>query len=114
MSTCLFCRIIAGEIPSKKIYEDEDILVFHDIAPQAPVHFLVIPKKHIPNMLEAKPEDTELLGKMLFKAQDLMAEQGCEEKGGRFVINCKSDGLQTVDHIHIHVMGGRKFRWPPG
>ena len=114
MSTCLFCRIIAGEIPSKKLFEDDEILAFQDIAPQAPVHFLVIPKKHIPNMLEAQAEDTAVLGKMLYKAQELMAEQGCKEKGGRFVINCKSDGLQSVDHIHVHVMGGRKFKWPAG
>ena len=114
MSDCLFCRIISKEIPSKIIYEDEEILAFHDISPQAPVHFLVIPKKHIPNIMDAKPEDIALLGKMLHKAQELLAKQGCAEKGGRFVINCKSHGLQTVYHIHIHVLGGRKLRWPPG
>ena len=114
MSDCLFCSIIAGKIPSKKIYEDDDLYAFHDISPQAPVHFLVIPKKHIANMMEAKPEDTLLLGKLLHRAQVLMAEQGCAEKGGRFVINCKSDGMQTIDHIHLHVLGGRELSWPPG
>ncbi|GHV85255.1 histidine triad nucleotide-binding protein [Spirochaetia bacterium] len=114
MSDCIFCNIIAGEIPSKKIYEDDDMLAFHDISPQAPVHFLVIPKKHIPNVMEAKPEDALLLGKLLHKAQTLLAEQGCAEKGGRFVVNCKSDGMQTVEHIHLHVFGGRSLGWPPG
>ena len=101
-------------MPGKKLYEDDDLLAFHDISPQAPVHFLVIPKKHIINVMELKPEDTELMGKLLFKAQKLLAEQGCSENGGRFVFNCKSHGLQTVDHVHLHVLGGRKLRWPPG
>ena len=114
MSDCLFCKIIAGEIPGNKIFEDEDLLAFHDISPQAPVHFLVIPKKHIANLMETKPEDSVLLGKLLCKAQELLAEQGCAEKGGRFVINCKSDGMQTVEHVHLHVLGGRSLGWPPG
>ncbi|MCL1815122.1 MAG: histidine triad nucleotide-binding protein [Treponema sp.] len=114
MSDCLFCRIISGGIPSKKIYEDNELLAFYDISPQAPVHFLVIPKKHISNLMEAAPEDAVLLGKMLHKAQELLSEQGCAEKGGRFVINCKSDGMQTVEHIHLHVLGGRSLGWPPG
>jgi histidine triad (HIT) family protein len=114
MSDCIFCKIIAGEIPGKKIYEDEDMLAFHDIAPQAPVHFLVVPKRHIPNVMESGSGDAPLLGKLLLKAQELLAELGCAEKGGRFVINCKSDGMQTVEHLHIHVLGGRLLLWPPG
>ena len=114
MSDCLFCKIIAGEIPSKKIYEDDELLAFHDISPQAPVHFLVVPKKHIPNVMETKPEDAVLLGKLIHKGQELLAELGCAEKGGRFVINCKSDGMQTVEHVHLHVIGGRRLGWPPG
>ena len=114
MIDCLFCKIIAGDIPSKKIYEDDDVLAFHDISPQAPVHFLVIPKKHIANVMETKSEDAALLGKMLSKAQELLAGQGCAENGGRFVINCKSDGMQTVEHVHLHVLGGRRLGWPPG
>ena len=114
MSDCLFCKIIAGEIPGKKIYEDDDLFAFHDISPQAPVHFLVVPKKHIANLMDSKPEDAALLGKLLFKGQELLAGLGCAEKGGRFVINCKSDGMQTVEHIHLHVLGGRKLGWPPG
>jgi histidine triad (HIT) family protein len=111
MADCIFCKIIAGEIPCKKCYEDDEILAFHDITPQAPVHFLVIPKKHVPHIMEA---GAELLGKLLFKAQELAVEEGCGAKGARFVINCKEDGGQTVDHLHVHVLGKRRMGWPPG
>ncbi|MDR2053004.1 MAG: histidine triad nucleotide-binding protein [Treponema sp.] len=114
MNNCVFCRIIKGEIPSRKIFEDGEILAFHDAAPQAPVHFLVIPKKHIPNIMELGDGDAALLGRILDKARELAAVQGCAEKGARFVINCKSDGGQTVDHLHVHVLGGRPLAWPPG
>ncbi|GMO27899.1 MAG: histidine triad nucleotide-binding protein [Spirochaetaceae bacterium] len=111
---CLFCNIAAGKIASRKIYEDEELFAFHDINPQSPVHFLVIPKKHIANLMECNAEDASLLGKMLDCAQRLAVQQGLGERGCRFVINCKSDGLQTIDHLHIHVLGGRKLKWPPG
>jgi histidine triad (HIT) family protein len=114
MSNCIFCKIIAGEVPSKKIFEDDDILAFHDVNPAAPIHFLVIPKKHIPNLMEISEKDSPLMGKLLYKAQTIAKELGCEEKGARFVMNCKSDGGQTVDHIHLHVLGGRQMAWPPG
>jgi histidine triad (HIT) family protein len=114
MSDCLFCKIIAGEIPSKKLYEDDDMYAFLDINPMAPVHFLVIPKKHIVNLMELRAEDAALVGRLLHKAQEIAKQQGCEEKGGRFVINTKSDGGQTVDHLHIHFLGGRALGWPPG
>jgi len=114
MSNCIFCKIIAGEIPSKKIYEDNEMLGFLDINPAAPVHFLVIPKKHINNIMEMEAQDTALLGRMFYKAQELAKQQGCEEKGGRFVINTKTEGGQTVDHLHIHFLGGRALGWPPG
>jgi histidine triad (HIT) family protein len=114
MKDCIFCKIIAGEIPGRKLYEDDDIYAFHDIAPQGPVHFLVVPKRHIGNVMELEEGDSPLMGKLLFKAQELLVAQGCGERGGRFVINCKSDGMQTVDHIHIHVIGGRSLGWPPG
>jgi len=114
MSDCLFCKIITGSIPAKKLYEDDDVLAFFDINPMAPVHFLVIPKKHISNLLEADESDSALIGKMFFIAQKLAKEQGCTEKGGRFVINAKTDGGQTVDHLHIHFLGGRSLGWPPG
>jgi histidine triad (HIT) family protein len=114
MGDCIFCKIIDGEIPCGKIYEDDEMLAFHDITPQAPVHFLVIPKKHIPNVMELGAGDLGLAGRLLHRAQQLAAESGCAEKGARFVINCKSDGGQTVDHLHIHVLGGRFMTWPPG
>jgi len=114
MSNCIFCKIIAGEIPSKKIFEDSEMLAFHDVNPQAPVHFLIIPKKHITSLLDVEPEDTEMLGRLLVKAQELAKELGCTNKGGRFVINAKQHGGQTVDHLHLHVLGGRFLSWPPG
>ena len=114
MSNCIFCKIIKGEIPSKKVYEDDELLAFHDINPEAPVHILVIPKKHIPSIMEMEEGDTEMMGRLLFKAQELAKELGCAEKGGRFVINCKAHGGQSVDHLHLHVLGGRHLKWPPG
>ena len=114
MSDCLFCKIIAGEIPCDKIYEDSEMLAFRDINPMAPVHFLLVPKKHIKSLLELEAEDAALAGRLLYKAQELAKQQGCGERGGRFVINAKSDGGQTVDHLHIHILGGRALGWPPG
>jgi histidine triad (HIT) family protein len=114
MSDCIFCKIIAGEIPCKKIYEDEEMLAFQDIRPQAPVHFLLIPKKHIKSVMDMEQGDAALAGRLINKAQELAKEQGCAERGARFVINAKSDGGQTVDHLHIHVLGGRMLSWPPG
>jgi histidine triad (HIT) family protein len=90
------------------------MLAFLDINPAAPVHFLVIPKKHIENLLVLDAEDSALIGRMFYKAQELAKQQGCEEKGGRFVINAKRDGMQSVDHLHIHFLGGRSLGWPPG
>ncbi|MDR2803775.1 MAG: histidine triad nucleotide-binding protein [Treponema sp.] len=114
MGDCIFCKIIEGSIPSNKIFEDDDMLVFHDIDPKAPIHFLVIPKRHINNIMECGAEDGILLGKLLLKAQETASLLGCGGGGARFVVNCKSDGGQTVDHLHIHVLGGRKLDWPPG
>jgi histidine triad (HIT) family protein len=112
MEDCIFCTIAHGGIPARKIYEDEEMLAFHDADPQAPVHFLLVPKQHIPNIMEAK--DPGLLGNLLYRAAALAAELGCAENGARFVVNCKSHGGQTVDHLHIHVLGGRPLGWPPG
>jgi histidine triad (HIT) family protein len=114
MSDCIFCKIIKGEIPCKKIYEDDEMLAFHDITPMAPVHFLLIPKKHIKSLLHLETEDTALTGRLLNKAQELAKAQGCTENGARFVINAGRDGGQTVDHLHIHILGGRALGWPPG
>ena len=114
MSGCIFCKIIKGEIPAQKLYEDDEMLAFNDARPMAPVHFLLIPKKHIQSLLDLEAEDAALAGRLLYKAQELAHEQGCGENGARFVINAKRHGGQTVDHLHIHILGGRFLRWPPG
>lgn len=114
MKDCLFCKIAAGVIPAKKIYEDDRIFAFFDISPQAKVHFLVIPKKHIDNLMELEETDGPMMGYLLYQAQKLAQELGLEDSGARFVFNCKSDGGQTVPHVHLHVLGGRKLQWPPG
>lgn len=111
---CIFCKIIRGEIPSKKIFEDDEMLAFHDITPQAPIHFLVIPKRHIPSLVETNAADAALLGKLLLKARELAVELGAGESGFRLVINSKSDAGQTVPHIHLHILAGRQLGWPPG
>ncbi|MCL2044246.1 MAG: histidine triad nucleotide-binding protein [Treponema sp.] len=114
MSDCIFCKIVKGEIPGKKVYEDDELLAFHDIMPVAPVHILIIPKKHIQSLLHAQAEDTAMLGRLMNKARELAKEQGCGESGARFVINAGRDAKQSVDHLHIHILGGRSLRWPPG
>jgi histidine triad (HIT) family protein len=114
MSDCLFCKIAKGEIPAEFLFEDEDLVAFRDIAPKAPTHFLVVPKRHIPNLMELASEDSPLIGRLVFEGQRIAAELGCAAKGARFVFNCKSDGGQTVDHVHLHVLGGRALDWPPG
>jgi histidine triad (HIT) family protein len=102
---CIFCRIVAGEIPSKKVFEDDEILVFHDIHPWAPVHVLIIPKRHIPSMVEVTDADAPLLGRMMALAPRLMRELGVTD-GFRHVLNTGRDGRQEVPHLHLHLMGG--------
>lgn len=113
MNDCIFCKIISGEIPANKLYEDEELLAFLDMHPQAPTHFLVIPKKHIkgPGAMEA--EDAELIGKLIKKGGDLARENGIGS-GFRLVMNNGAVAGQTVFHIHLHVLGGRTMNWPPG
>ena len=113
MSDCLFCKIVEGEIPSNKVYEDDRIICFHDVDPQAPVHVLIIPKKHIPSLDELKEEDADLISYIMLKVKDIAAQLGLEN-GYRLVNNCGEDGLQTVKHLHFHLVGGRKLTWPPG
>ena len=110
---CLFCRIAAGTIPVSKLYEDEQLLAFPDIAPQAPVHFLVIPRMHIESLAHTAREHTPLLGHLLAVAGELAAAQGLQD-GFRTVINSGEHGGQTVAHLHVHVLGGRAMHWPPG
>lgn len=111
---CLFCKIIEGSIPAQKVYDDEDVLAFLDINPVAPEHILIIPKKHIASVGELDKEDAPLMGKVMHVASQVAAERGMAESGYRLVINNGRDGLQTVHHIHVHVLGKRKMSWPPG
>jgi histidine triad (HIT) family protein len=108
---CIFCKIIAGEIPSKKIYEDDHVFAFHDINPIAPVHALVIPKKHIQNVLEITPDDSETLLKLHQGIQHVARELGVAESGFRVITNTNEHGQQTVFHLHYHVVGGRQLEW---
>jgi len=110
----LFEKIIAGEIPSDKVYEDDQVFAFRDIDPKAPTHALVIPKKPIPRIAEAENEDKELLGHLLLKAAEVAKELGLAETGYRLVINNGRDGGESVPHLHCHILGGRALTWPPG
>ncbi|MHB1938983.1 MAG: histidine triad nucleotide-binding protein [Acidobacteriaceae bacterium] len=109
---CLFCKIVAGEITAKKIFEDDVSIAFADIHPQAPTHFLVIPKKHIDSLAHASSEDKALLGHLTLVATELAKKS--LTKGFRIVVNTGEEGGQTVDHLHLHVLGGRAMHWPPG
>ena len=113
MSDCLFCKIAAGEIPAKLVHEDEDVIAFHDIGPQAPVHVLVVPRRHLASLDEAAAEDGELLGRILLTIRRLARELGVES-GYRVVNNCGASAGQSVFHIHFHLLGGRPMGWPPG
>ncbi|MBZ4653876.1 MAG: histidine triad nucleotide-binding protein [Bacillota bacterium] len=113
MSDCIFCKIAEGTIPSKKVYEDEKVLAFHDINPVAPVHVLVIPKKHITSLATMEKEDQGLIGH-IFGVIHNLAEELKLQKGYRVVNNCGEEGGQTVAHLHFHLLGGRSFAWPPG
>ena len=104
MTDCIFCKIVRGEIPSRKVYEDDDMLAFHDIHPQAPVHFMIIPKKHVDSLAHAGPEHVEVLGKMMAKAGALAREAGSPE-GFRTIVNTGRIGRQDVYHLHIHILG---------
>ena len=111
---CLFCKIVAGEISSAKVYEDEICVAFNDISPQAPTHVLIVPRKHIDSLDKAEKSDGETLGHLLLTAADIARQEGFAEDGYRTVINTNSDGGQTVFHLHVHLLGGRPFVFPPG
>jgi histidine triad (HIT) family protein len=111
---CLFCRIVKKEIPARIVFEDDDLLAFHDINPAAPTHVLVIPKRHIASISEAEPGDVEVLGKMTIAARKIAEQAGIDKTGFRTVINNGPQANQTVLHIHMHVIGGRPMAWPPG
>jgi histidine triad (HIT) family protein len=112
--SCLFCKIIAGEIPSKKVYEDDELYAFEDINPQAPLHALILPRQHIATVNDLTAKDDGLVGSMIRRAAALAKERGFDESGYRTVFNCNSHAGQSVFHIHLHVLGGRALSWPPG
>lgn len=114
MSDCLFCKIAGGEIPVEFVYEDDDVVAFRDINPQAPLHTLVVPRRHIPTLNDLQPDDAELVGRMYLAAQRVAADAGVAESGYRTVFNCNAQAGQTVFHLHLHVLGGRAMQWPPG
>jgi histidine triad (HIT) family protein len=114
MSGCIFCKIVSKEIPAKIIYKDERVIAFEDANPQAPVHTLVIPRKHISSTLDLKDEDYQLIGHMFRTAKEIARGKGIAERGFRLVVNTNPEAGQTVYHIHLHLLGGRHMHWPPG
>jgi len=111
---CLFCRIAAGEIPAKKVHEDADVVAFHDINPQAPTHVLVIPRRHIPALDDLTEADAAAIGTTIVRASRIAHDLRLHDDGYRMVVNNGEGAGQTVFHIHVHVLGGRPFGWPPG
>ena len=111
---CLFCKIVAGEIPCKKVFESADVLAFYDIEPQAPEHIIIIPKQHIKSANDITAENSFLVAKVFETAAKIAKDLGFAEKGYRIVNNCGEDGGQTVGHIHFHLLAGRNLQWPPG
>lgn len=114
MNDCIFCKIVSGDIPSNKIYEDEQVIAFRDINPQAPSHILVVPKRHISGVNELAEQDEALVGHVYGVIARLVRELGIAETGYRVVVNSGADGQQSVPHLHVHVLGGRLLAWPPG
>lgn len=111
---CLFCKIVSGDIPAEILYQDEQVLAFRDISPQAPTHILIIPKRHITTINDIAEEDAKLIGQMVLTAKKLAAQEGLAEDGYRLAMNCNENGGQSVYHIHLHLLGGRRMTWPPG
>lgn len=114
MEDCVFCKIVKGEIPSSKVYEDDKIISFKDLSPEAPVHVLIIPKKHISSLNEVDSEAADIIAHIFKTVPKLVKELGIDEGGYRIVSNCGEDGGQSVPHVHFHLLGGRSLNWPPG
>ncbi|GAA0084555.1 histidine triad nucleotide-binding protein [Clostridium sp. MB05] len=111
---CIFCKIANGEIPSKKLYEDDKVIAFHDISPEAPIHFLVIPKEHIKSANELNEQNSNIISHIFIVINKLVRELKIDETGYRIINNCGKNGGQTVSHLHFHVLGQRELKWPPG
>ena len=114
MSDCLFCKIINGDIPATLVHEDDRLVAFQDINPQAPTHILIVPRRHIATLNALTADDDGIVGQMVRRAALIAADRGHAETGYRTVLNCNADGGQTVFHIHLHLLGGRPMQWPPG
>ena len=114
MTDCIFCNIINGDIPSQKVYEDDDVFAFRDLNAQAPLHVLIIPKKHIATINALEENDAETVGKLYLAAKKIAADEGYADNGYRVVMNCGEAAGQTVFHIHLHLLAGRSLAWPPG
>ncbi|MDX1253504.1 MAG: histidine triad nucleotide-binding protein [Gammaproteobacteria bacterium] len=114
MPTCLFCKMASGEIKPDIVYENDRVLAFNDINPQAPTHVLVVPKRHITTLNDLQEDDAALVGEMFLAARDIAKQTGIADSGYRTVMNCNADAGQSVWHIHLHVLGGRHMKWPPG
>ncbi len=114
MTDCLFCKIRDGEIPADIVFEDDDVLAFNDVNPQAPVHILIIPKQHIPTINDLEEDDERIMGKLFSTAKNLADKKGVSDDGYRLVTNCNAGAGQTVFHIHMHLLAGRAMTWPPG
>ncbi len=114
MNECIFCKVIKGEIPAKKVYEDKEIIVIDDVNPQAPIHLLIIPKRHIPTSMELENGDKDMIGSVFLIANRVAEERGIADPGFRVVMNCNEGAGQSVFHIHFHLLGGRNMKWPPG
>ncbi|NOY62704.1 MAG: histidine triad nucleotide-binding protein [Gammaproteobacteria bacterium] len=114
MQECLFCKMVAGQITPDSVYEDDQVLAFRDINPQAPVHLLIIPKQHIATINDVDEQHVALMGRLFWVAKKVAAQEGLADPGYRVVMNCNEDGGQAVYHIHLHLLGGRALGWPPG
>lgn len=114
MTDCVFCKIVKKEIPSKTVHEDGDFVAFRDVNPQAPVHILIVPKRHIPGLLDVQGGDAELLGRLLLLSSAIARKEGIAERGYRTLFNTNREAGQTVFHLHLHLIGGRPMAWPPG
>jgi histidine triad (HIT) family protein len=111
---CLFCRIVAGEIPSRTVYSDDRLVAFEDVSPQAPLHVLIVPREHIATLNDLDEAHEDLIGQMIRRAASIARDRGYHEQGYRTVFNCNADAGQSVPHIHLHVLAGRRLAWPPG
>lgn len=114
MSECIFCKIVNGDIPAQILYRDDHVVAFEDVNPQAPMHILIIPRRHIPSISDLEDDDYDIVGHIFKVANRLAKDEGISEEGFRLVANCKERAGQTIFHIHFHLLGGRDFEWPPG